>query len=62
MDKLKRMSELIEQLNKASMHYYQYAEPILTDFEYDRLYDELVLLEKETGTRLSFKPYTKRRL
>ena len=38
MDKLKRMSELIEQLNKASMHYYQYAEPILTDFEYDRLY------------------------
>ena len=37
MDKLKRMSELIEQLNKASMHYYQYAEPILTDYEYDRL-------------------------
>lgn len=56
MDKLKRMSELIEQLNKASMHYYQYAEPILTDFEYDRLYDELVLLEKETGTILSSSP------
>ena len=56
MDKLKRMSELIEQLNKASMHYYQYVEPILTDFEYDKLYDELVALENETGTILSSSP------
>lgn len=56
MDKKQRMKELIEILNEASIHYYQYSEPIMTDFEYDRLYDELVELEKETNIILSNSP------
>ena len=47
-DKITRMKELVELLNKASIHYYQYSEPIMTDYEYDALYDELVNLENET--------------
>ena len=47
-DKIIRMKELVELLNKASIHYYQYSEPIMTDYEYDALYDELVNLENET--------------
>ena len=56
MDKLERMSELITELNDASKYYYQYAEPLMSDYEYDKLYDELVALEKETGTILSSSP------
>ena len=48
-EKLERMKELIEKLNLASKMYYQDSTPIMTDYEYDRLYDELVLLEKETN-------------
>ena len=55
-DKLKRMKELIELLNKASYAYYQESAPIMTDYEYDKLYDELVSLEKETNTTLSNSP------
>ena len=48
-EKLERMKELIEKLNLASKMYYQDSTPIMTDYEYDKLYDELVLLEKETN-------------
>lgn len=51
-----RMKELIEKLNNASKHYYQLADPVMTDYEYDRLYDELVNLENETGIVLSSSP------
>lgn len=44
-----RMEELIEVLNKASYAYYQQAEEIMSNLEYDALYEELVALEKETG-------------
>ena len=55
-DKITRMKELIDLLNAASYAYYQNSEPIMTDYEYDKLYDELVLLEKETNTTLSNSP------
>ena len=54
--KINRMKELIEILNNASRLYYQYSTPIMTDFEYDKLYDELEKLEKETNTVLSNSP------
>ena len=55
-DKLKRMEELVELLNEASRYYYQYSSPIMADYEYDKLYDELVKLEEETNTVLSNSP------
>lgn len=55
-NKIKRMKELIETLNYASKMYYQYSDPIMTDYEYDKLYDELVLLEKETNTTFANSP------
>lgn len=54
--KLNRMKELISILQEASRLYYQFSTPIMTDFEYDKLYDELVELEKETNTILSNSP------
>ena len=55
-DKIKRMKELVELLNKASYMYYQESTPIMTDYEYDKLYDELSDLESITGTTLSNSP------
>lgn len=55
-DKINQMKELIKTLNKASELYYQKNISMMTDFEYDRLYDELVNLEKETNTTLSNSP------
>ncbi len=55
-EKIKRMKELIETLNYASKMYYQFSDPIMTDYEYDKLYDELVSLEKETNTVFSNSP------
>ena len=49
----KRMEELTDVLDKAARAYYQNASEIMTNAEYDRLYDELVLLEKKTGIVLS---------
>lgn len=54
-----RMKELIEILNTASKAYYQEDREIMSDFEYDRLYDELVSLEAETGIILSGSPTQK---
>ena len=56
MDKAKRIKELVNILNDASKAYYQDAKEIMTNFEYDKLYDELVSLEKETGIVLSNSP------
>lgn len=55
-DKLKRMQELVDKLNEASRHYYQYSAPLITDYEYDKLYDELVKLESETNVTLEDSP------
>ena len=44
-----RMKELIDILNNASKAYYQDDSQIMSDHEYDKLYDELVKLEKESG-------------
>lgn len=51
-----RMKELITLLNNASKAYYQEDREIMSDLEYDRLYDELVVLEKKTGIILSNSP------
>ena len=53
MDKIERIKELVELLNKASDAYYVNDDPIMSDKEYDKLYDELETLEKETGYILS---------
>ena len=45
--KNERMKELVSLLNKASRAYYQEAQEIMSNYEYDRLYDELQNLEKE---------------
>ena len=55
-NKINRMKELIAILNKASISYYQNSVSLMTDYEYDALYDELVNLEKETGMVLSNSP------
>ena len=54
--KNERMQELVELLNKASRSYYQDAQEIMSNYEYDRLYDELQGLEKELGITLSNSP------
>lgn len=56
MDKLLLMKEKIKLLNEASKVYYQENREIMSNFEYDKLYDELVELEKETGITLSNSP------
>ena len=48
-DKINRMNELVNTLNEASIHYYQYSSPIMTDYEYDKLYDELYPYVNENG-------------
>lgn len=56
MDKTARMKELIAKLTEASRAYYAEDREIMSNFEYDRLYDELEALEKETGTVLAGSP------
>lgn len=56
MNKIDRIKELVQILNEASKAYYQESREIMTNFEYDKLYDELVELEKETGMVLSDSP------
>ena len=55
-DLLKEMRELIQRLNEASKAYYQDAHEIMSNYEYDALYDRLLTLEKETGTVLADSP------
>lgn len=54
--KIDRISELVKKLNEASKAYYQDAAEIMSNYEYDALYDELVELEKETGVVLASSP------
>lgn len=55
MDKLERIKQLIKELNNASYAYYNQV-PIMPDYEWDKMYDELVNLEEETGIVLSNSP------
>ena len=55
MDKLERMKQLIKELNNASYAYYNQV-PIMPDYEWDKMYDELINLEEETGIVLSNSP------
>ena len=55
-NKMVYMKSLVEKLNAASRAYYQENREIMSNFEYDALYDELLALEDETGTVLSDSP------
>ncbi len=56
MDKTGRMKELIIRLTEASRAYYAEDREIMSNYEYDKLYDELTALEAETGTVLAGSP------
>ena len=58
MDSMKRMKELIPLLTQASRAYYQEDRELMSNYEYDKLYDELVKLEAETGITLAGSPTT----
>ncbi len=55
-DSTSRMKELVALLNKASEVYYQGKDDIMSNFEYDHLYEELEKLEKDTGMVLAGSP------
>lgn len=56
MNEMERMRDLVARLNAAAKVYYQGEDEIMTNFEYDALYDELVALEEKTGVVLSGSP------
>ncbi|WP_160680190.1 NAD-dependent DNA ligase LigA [Clostridium sp. C8-1-8] len=56
MDKIKRIEELVEELNKYAYEYYTLSNPSVSDKDYDRRYDELVTLERETSYVLPYSP------
>lgn len=51
-----KMKEIVEKLNLWAYQYYTLDEPSVSDAEYDKLYDELLKLEKETGVILPNSP------
>lgn len=53
---VERIKYLVKFLNKASEAYYKYDNPIMSDKEFDDLYDELVILEDKTGIILNNSP------
>lgn len=55
-NKMDRIKELVELLNKAGKSYYSEGRELMSNYEYDALYDELGMLEKETGYILSNSP------
>lgn len=59
MDKINRIKKLVDVLHKASIAYYRDDNPVMTDKQYDDLYDELESLEKETGLILAGSPTQK---
>jgi len=59
MHKLERMKELSAILSEAAKAYYQESREIMSNFEYDQLYDELAALEEETGTVFAGSPTQK---
>lgn len=56
MDQKKHMQDLVQQLNEAAAVYYQGKDEIMSNYDYDLLYDELASLEKETGIILAGSP------
>lgn len=56
MEKQQRIKELVSKLNEAARAYYQEDREIMSNREYDALYDELAALEKETGIVLAGSP------
>ena len=56
MSDFERMKELVEQLDRAARAYYQESRELMSNKEYDALYDELAELEKKTGTVLAKSP------
>ena len=57
MEKIREeIQELVDKLNNLDYHYYTLDAPLLSDGEYDKLYDKLVKLEKETGIVLEDSP------
>ena len=56
MNKIDRIKELVKQLNHYRNEYYNNSQSIVSDFEYDQLFDELVRLESETGFVMAVSP------
>lgn len=56
MDFKEKMEKLIAELNNYNYHYYTLDQPLVSDKEYDALYDQLVALEKEAGVALPDSP------
>ncbi len=56
MNELEKMRELVDKLNEYAYKYYVLDEPVVSDKEYDAVYDELVELERRTGVTLSDSP------
>ncbi len=56
---MERMHELVKRLNETAYAYYVLDNPVISDMQWDRLYDELKLLEAETGTVLPDSPTIK---
>lgn len=57
-DSMTKMHELVVKLNRYCDEYYNQHSPSVSDAAYDRLYDELETLEKQTGIQLSNSPNT----
>ena len=58
-NKIAQMKELVSSLSQAAKAYYQESREIISNFEYDKLYDQLTALEKETGVVLAGSPTQK---
>ena len=56
MNKVERIKELVQTLNKACDAYYNTDKELMSNYEYDKLYDQLVELEKETNFVMSNSP------
>ena len=56
MEDIKRMEELVKTINQHNYNYYYLNHPTISDIEYDRLLDELFLLEKKTNVVLDNSP------
>ena len=56
MSVLEEMQNLVKELNFHAEQYYKFDSPVISDGEYDKLYDRLVALEKETGFVLPDSP------
>ena len=59
MNETERMKKLVKKLNEAAKAYYQEDREIMSNLEYDTLYDELQVLEEKTGVTLAGSPTTK---